>query len=187
DAEAQDLLADAVEGGDDQEQQHESGSQEPQEDDPQAEVDRLRKEIEARDKHISKWKNLSRKHETTAKSNSDAARKLKELEDAQKTEQQKLQDHLAEVEVENARLRTEKARADALSGAGLDSDWAEFITEVEPDAALEQAQRLAERVKANQPKPQPPAKPDLKQGARPQAKAAEDPNAWLRDMARGRA
>jgi len=50
-----------------------------------------------------KWKGLSRKHETQAKQNSDAAKRLKELEDADKSELQKANDTAA----------TEKARADA--------------------------------------------------------------------------
>lgn len=37
-----------------------------------------------------KWKGLARKHETTAKSNAAAAKKLGDIEDAQKTEAEKL-------------------------------------------------------------------------------------------------
>lgn len=50
-----------------------------------------------------KWKTLSRKHETQAKSNADAAKRLKELEDADKTELQRATDTAT----------AEKNRADA--------------------------------------------------------------------------
>lgn len=41
---------------------------------------------------VSKWKSLARKHEATAKQNTAAARRLQEIEDANKTELQKAQD-----------------------------------------------------------------------------------------------
>jgi hypothetical protein len=62
---------------------------------------------------------------------------------------------------------------------------AEYITEVEPDAALEQAKRLAEHLK-----PEDPARarvPDARQGAvGAPARQGDDPNAWIRRLA-GRA
>jgi len=48
-----------------------------------------------KDREIAKWKGLSRKHEAQAKSNADAAKKLKDIEDANKTEVQKLADEKA--------------------------------------------------------------------------------------------
>lgn len=42
-----------------------------------------------------KWKAMSRKHEAQAKSNADAAKRLKEIEDANKSETQKLADEKA--------------------------------------------------------------------------------------------
>lgn len=45
-----------------------------------------------------KWKALARKHEAQAKANADAAKKLKELEDADKSEAQKAADKAAEAE-----------------------------------------------------------------------------------------
>jgi DNA-binding transcriptional regulator YiaG len=51
----------------------------------------------------SKWKALSRKHEDNAKANAEAAKKLAEIEESQKTEAQKAADREA----------AEKARADA--------------------------------------------------------------------------
>jgi hypothetical protein len=67
-----------------------------------------------------KWKTLARKHEQNAKANSGAADKLTELEEAGKSEQQKLSDKLAEAE---RRARDAELKADRLEVAitkGLD-------------------------------------------------------------------
>lgn len=126
-----------------------------------------------------KWKALARKHEGSAKVNSDAAKKLAEIEEAAKSDQQKLTDKLSAAEVELAQFRTREVRLTATRDAGLDSEWAEYITEVEPAAALAQAKRLAERVKPGEPRPA-----DLKQGTRgAPATPAADPNAWIRAAA----
>jgi hypothetical protein len=129
-----------------------------------------------------KWKNLSRSHEGKAKSNADAAAKLAQLEDSQKSEQQRLTDRLTATEVELAQYRTREVRTAAAVQAGLSPDMAEYLTEVEPEKALAQAKKLAERLKPAEPKPA-----DLRQGARGAAATpAQDPNAWLR-AATGRA
>jgi hypothetical protein len=122
-----------------------------------------------------KWRTLSRKHETAAKANADAAKKLADIEDAQKTETQKLSDRLAAAEKELGEHRIRDIRMKAAREAGLDADMADFLTATEPDAALAQAKVLAKKVQ--------PAKPDLKQGARTTAKPSEDMNAWLRRKA----
>lgn len=46
----------------------------------------------------AKWKAMSRKHEAQAKSNSEAAKRLAEIEDANKSEQQKASDAAAAAE-----------------------------------------------------------------------------------------
>lgn len=143
---------------------------------------------------VDKWRSLARKHENAsktnaaaAKANADAAKKLAALEDSQKSEQQKLTDRLSAAEVELAQYRTREVRMNAAVAAGLPGEMAKFITEVEPDAALEQAQELAKHLKAAAPTPVEPKPADLRQGARgAAAKPAGDPNAWLRNLA-GRA
>jgi hypothetical protein len=136
---------------------------------------------------VEKWKSLARKHEDASKANAAAAKRLAALEDSQKSEQQKLTEKLSAVEVELAQYRTREVRMNAAVAAGLPGDMAKFITEVEPDAALEQARELAKHLKAAEPKPVEPKPADLRQGARgAAAKPAGDPNAWLRNLA-GRA
>lgn len=57
---------------------------------------------------VAYWKAMSRKNEDRAKANAEAARRLKEIEDAAKTDAQRAADALAE-----ARREAEQARADA--------------------------------------------------------------------------
>jgi hypothetical protein len=58
---------------------------------------------------VEKWKALSRKNEEQAKANADAAKRLAELEESQKTDQQKLADTNKALEE-----RAQKAEADLL-------------------------------------------------------------------------
>lgn len=64
---------------------------------------------------VEKWKAMARKHEAEAKKNSDAAKKLQELEDANKSESQKLTDRATEAE---KRAEAADARALKLEIAG---------------------------------------------------------------------
>lgn len=102
------------------------------------------------------------------------ASKLDELEEARKSELEKLNDRLAEAQMELQSLKVEKVRSQAAREAGLDAELAEYITAVEPEEALAQAKKLAERLK---PKPA-----DLKQGVRQTAKPAPSMDDWLRGV-----
>jgi hypothetical protein len=129
-----------------------------------------------------KWKALARKHETSAKQNASAAKELDAIRDAQKTSEQRLNDQLAAAQVELAQHRTREVRTNAALQAGLPADMAEYITEVEPEAALEQAKRLAEHLKPADPAPA--RVPDARQGAvGGPARQGDDPNAWIRRLA----
>ena len=64
------------------------------------------------------WKAEARKWEQRAKENSSAAARLQELEDAQKSELQKMQDAIAERDAQLADL-PRKARAEAIRFASL--------------------------------------------------------------------
>jgi hypothetical protein len=125
-----------------------------------------------------KWKSLARKHEGTAKQNADAAKRLAAFEDAQKSETQKLNDQLAEREVELQELRVERVRNKAGQDAKLDPDLWEFITASDPDEALAQAKRLVARTA-----PPEPGAANLRQGSRTPAKTAPNANDLLRGMA----
>lgn len=57
-----------------------------------------------------KWKALARKHEANAKSNAEKAKKADELEESQKTEQQKVSDELDRLKSENSTLTASQTR-----------------------------------------------------------------------------
>lgn len=60
---------------------------------------------------LEHWKRVSRKHEARAKENFEKAKRLDELEQAQKTELEKAQERAAKAEQELAQARTEALRA----------------------------------------------------------------------------
>ena len=81
-----------------------------------------------------KWKALARKHEGQAKANADAARKLKEIEDADKTEADRAKEAAAE-----AAQRAEKAE-----GAQLRLDVA--LDKAPEGMTIAQVRKLAKRL-----------------------------------------
>lgn len=87
-----------------------------------------------------------------------AAKKLKELEDKDKSETQRLTDQLTEMQKQIAKHEARELRISAATAAGLPADMAEFITATDPDEAKAQAKKLKEFGKA--------APADLRQGAR---------------------
>jgi hypothetical protein len=67
----------------------------------------------------AKWKALSRKHEGQAKANADAAKKLADMEDADKSEVQKLTDKATESDKAAAAAQQELARLRVAMRKGL--------------------------------------------------------------------
>jgi hypothetical protein len=96
------------------------------------------------------------------------AKKAKEIEDAQKTELQRANERLAELEAKASRAETEALRYRIATKHGLSDEDAEiFLTGSDEESIAKQAERLValqgERVVAQQ------QKPDPSQGARPGA------------------
>lgn len=93
------------------------------------------------------WKAQARENEKRAKANADAATKLAELEESQKTEAQKLADRATAAE-----MAAEEAKADALrwrvaAKHGISDEDAElFLTGSDEATLTKQAERLTERV-----------------------------------------
>lgn len=86
-----------------------------------------------------KWKALARKHEQQAKSNADAAKKLSEIEDKDKTEQQRMADKVSVAEGRAARAEQELARLKVAMRKGLTETQAKRLVgeteeELEADA-----------------------------------------------------
>ena len=65
------------------------------------------------------WKQKAREQEKRAKDNADAAKRLSEIEEANKTAEQKAAEKLAEIESRAAELAAKEARADVASETGL--------------------------------------------------------------------
>lgn len=97
------------------------------------------------------WKRKAREQEKRAKSNADAADKLKQLEDEQKSEIQKATDRASEAEAEAAKVPTkvaEQLRGYLVQQNGISDEDAElFLTSDDPDTLQRQVNRLVENQK----------------------------------------
>ncbi|MFI6496905.1 hypothetical protein [Nonomuraea typhae] len=137
---------------------------------------------------VAKWKALARKHETAAKTNAEAARRLAEYEDAQKTEQQRLQDRAQSAEKQLAALQAQNARLMAATVHGIPAELIDLLGDGAEEQINERAELLAAKLAAAAPPAAPASAPStrpvesLKPGGAP-AGGEQDPNAWLRQMA----
>lgn len=83
-----------------------------------------------------KWKAQSRKHEAKSKANAEAAEKLKALENAGKSETEKLQALLAEREAQ-ARTATVKAlKLQVAADKGLPAQLAKFLPDLDDEVDM---------------------------------------------------
>jgi len=88
---------------------------------------------------VAKWKAMARKHEAQAKANAEAAARLKELENAGKSETEKLQAALAEAQA-NARASTIKAlKLQVAAEKGLPANLAKFLPDLDNEIDMMQA------------------------------------------------
>lgn len=100
-----------------------------------------------------KWKALSRKHEAQAKANAEAARRLAEIEEANKTEEQKRADREAALTEQNQALAAELARTRAAVKFGLNDDDLAALEGVPADKVEAVAARIAARTPVTPPAP----------------------------------
>jgi regulator of protease activity HflC (stomatin/prohibitin superfamily) len=95
---------------------------------------------------VDYWKQRSRENETKAKANAEAARRLAEIEESQKTEAQKTADRLAAAEKDAASARAEALRLRIASKFGIgDEDADLFLTGSDEATLTKQAERLTAR------------------------------------------
>lgn len=142
------------------------------------------------------WKHHAQKHERRAKGYGQytpdqvktMASRLAEIEDAQKTEQQRLEERAAAAERQAAQLQAANARLLAAATYGIPADLVDLLGEGDDEQISDRARLLAEKLTASAPQPT-PAPPmstrpveSLKPGAAPTA-SEPDPDAWLRRMA----
>ncbi|MGC5249460.1 hypothetical protein ACPXB3_21350 [Gordonia sp. DT219] len=100
------------------------------------------------------WKQKAREQERRAKANADAATRLAEIEESQKSEAQKAADRVAQLEQEASSARAEALRFKVATKFGIgDEDADLFLTATDEETLTRQAERLAERNKAPAPTP----------------------------------
>ena len=137
-------------------EQTEQQVEQPQEGAEQAEV----KTFDA--EYVEKLRKEAAKYRTEAKANADAAKKLAEIEQANKTEAERQAERLAEAEERAKALEAKATRAEVASETGIPAD----ILAGPEDTSPEAIKAFAERVVAyteQAGKPRPP-KPDANQG-----------------------
>ena len=115
------------------------------------------------------WKQKAREQEKRAKENATAAQRLAELEDAQKTAEQKANDKLAELTAKEAALAAKEARADVSAATGYPAAILAGPEDSTPEAITAYAELLNAHMEAAG-RPRAP-KPDPNQG-RPGGAAA---------------
>lgn len=96
-----------------------------------------------------KWKSHSRKNEEKAKANADAAAKLREIEDANKSEQEKLAEALEAARNDANTTKAELARMRAAVKYGLSEDDLELLGSGDADEIETRAEKLAARLAAS--------------------------------------
>lgn len=96
--------------------------------------------------YVKKLRDEAAKYRTEAKANSAAAAKLAALEEAQKSEAQKLTDRVDAAEKEASNARTEALRWRIAAAHGITDEDAElFLTGTDEPTLTKQAERLVER------------------------------------------
>lgn len=142
------------------------------------------------------WKHHAQKHEKRTKQYGQyspeqvkaMATRLTEIEDSQKTEQQRLQEQATAAERRAAQLQAANARLLAAATYGIPADLIDLLGEGDEEQISERARLLAEKLTAATPAvstPPPSARPveSLKPGAAPAGGGEPDPDAWLRRLA----
>jgi len=119
---------------------------------------------------VAKWKALARKHEAQAKANADAAKRLAEIEDASKSEQQRLEERATAAEKRLEETEARLLRAEVASDKGLPAALAARLT----GTTKEELEADAEQLLALVGKPAPGRSADALVGTRTAPAAAED-------------
>ena len=129
--------------------------------------------------YVEKLRKENAKYRTEAKANAEAAQRLAQLEESQKTEAQIQAERIAELEkqIEGATVQAVRARMAAkYQIAPEDADL--FLTGSDEETVEAQAKRWAERVSES--KNNPPPVP--KEGAVTNAAGSEDQREFLRQL-----
>ncbi|MDH6279349.1 hypothetical protein [Prescottella agglutinans] len=96
--------------------------------------------------YVEKLRKENAKHRTEAKANAEAAQRLAEIEDANKSETQRLSEALTAAERDRDSARTEALRLRIATKYGVSDEDADlFLTGSNEEALTKQAERLAAR------------------------------------------
>lgn len=135
---------------------------------------------------VEKWKTLARKHEQNAKANADAAKRLAEIEAAQKSAEEKAAEARTQAEERAAKAELALMRRDAAEEAGLPKGWADRLRGTTAEELLADAKALAKELPGQSTQTAPRAVADLKPGALPAGDGPSkfDADAYIRAMAR---
>ena len=102
--------------------------------------------VETLQAKLAQYKEIASKQEKRAKENAAAAKRLSELEDAQKTDAEKAADRIAKAESEAAAVPSkvsEALRTHLVALHGIESEDADlFLTANDPELLLKQVDRL---------------------------------------------
>lgn len=102
--------------------------------------------VESLKAELDKWKDHARTWETRAKGNAEAATKLQELEDAKKTELEKLVEQRDSLEADLAAARFDAMRQSIAAEHGISKDDADlFLTGNDSETLTRQAEALKAR------------------------------------------
>lgn len=109
--------------------------------------------VEDLQKEIETWKGHARTWENRAKENKSAADRIKEIEDANKSELEKAQERLAELERELNSSKEQTLRSNIIAEFSLDpEDAAVLLTASDEEGLRAQAERLAAKAAPKTPK-----------------------------------
>lgn len=93
------------------------------------------------------WRQKAREQEARAKSNAEAAKRLAEIEDAQKTEQQRIADRQMQIERERDEARAEGLRYKAAAKHGIGEDHFDLLGTGDEETIGRRAERLGSLLK----------------------------------------
>jgi hypothetical protein len=97
--------------------------------------------------YVAKLRKEAARYRTEAKANADAAKRLAEIEEANKSEIEKANDAKTEAEQRAARAESEALRWKVAAKHGISDEDAElFLTGTDEETLTKQAKRLADRV-----------------------------------------
>jgi gas vesicle protein len=152
-------------------------------------------------RQIEHWRKTAQRNDRTARDNSAAAKRLRELEEASKTDLQKAVDAQRTAELERDALRAEHTRATVAAAHDLDPELSDFLgdgTEEDITARADQlseiinraATKLAAEMQQNGGRPPGGARPgrpveSMRPGAAPAGSGATDANDMFRKLLTG--